>query len=253
MNNSLSAKISTENKAIWLGHPSYVWRFGQDRRLSMINQYAPLIGRRILDAGCGVGMYVRAFRHFSADVHGLDIDVERIAQSRLDLPGLVVASVEALPYPDESFDVVLSHEVIEHVTDDRRTIAEAVRVLRPGGRLVLFCPNRLWPFETHGAYWKGQYHFGNVPLINWLPDCWRDRLAPHVRVYTTGKLRRLLRELPVRIVVHRQIYPGFDNVAVRWRTLAKWTRLIFYTLERLPVLRSFGLSHLLVVERLGRL
>ena len=53
-------------KAITLGHPSYVWRFGQDRRLAMINQHAPLQARRILDAGCGVGMYVRAFRQFAS-------------------------------------------------------------------------------------------------------------------------------------------------------------------------------------------
>ena len=45
-------------KAIRLGHPSYVWRSGQDRRLHQIRQYVQLEGRRILDIGCGVGMYV---------------------------------------------------------------------------------------------------------------------------------------------------------------------------------------------------
>ncbi len=55
---------------------------------------------------------------------------------------------------------------------------------KPGGSVVIFAPNRLWPFETHGAYFGKRYVFGNIPLINWLPDPLRDRFAPHVRVYT---------------------------------------------------------------------
>ena len=51
---------------------------------------------------------------------------------------------------------------------------------RPGGRLVLFCPNRGWPFEQHGIYWRGHYRFGNIPLVNYLPRVWRDQLAPHI-------------------------------------------------------------------------
>ncbi len=48
--------------------------------------------------------------------------------------------------------------------------SEIFRVLKPGGRLVLFCPNRGYPFETHGIYWRGKYHFGNIPLVNYLPQ-----------------------------------------------------------------------------------
>ena len=72
-------------KAITLGHPSYVWRFGQDRRLAMIERYAPLEGRRILDTGCGVGMYVHAFRRFSSEVYGIDVDADKIAEASRDL------------------------------------------------------------------------------------------------------------------------------------------------------------------------
>ena len=52
-----------EDKAIRLGHPSYVWGFGQERRLDLIRRYATLEGRRILDVGCGLGTYVQAFTH----------------------------------------------------------------------------------------------------------------------------------------------------------------------------------------------
>ena len=235
-------------KAITLGHPSYVWRFGQDRRLARIEQYAPLEGKRILDAGCGVGMYVRAFRQFSDQVYGIDVDPDKIAEASRELPNLQVAPAESLPFEDNFFDVVLSHEVLEHVADDRAAACEAVRVLRPGGRLVVFVPNRLWFFETHGAYWRGAYHFGNIPLVNWLPDALRNKFAPHVRAYTGKQLRALFEGLPVRMVIHTQVYPGYDNLLQRRPALGKILRAITYTAERTP-LRAFGLSHLLVVKK----
>lgn len=245
-----------EDKAIKLGHPSYVWRFGQERRLELIDRHAPLEGRTILDAGCGIGTYVRAFRRFSPHVHGVDLDAEKAAEAARELPHIVQASAEELPYPAGSFDVVLSHEVIEHVGDDRRAVADAVRALRspgagvPGGRLVIFAPNRLYPFETHGVYWRGRYHFGNVPLVNYLPDRWRNRFCPHVRVYTRRDLRRLLAGLPVKIVVHTQVFPGYDKIVRRHRRLGALLRRVTYFLESTP-LRALGLSHLLVVEKTG--
>jgi SAM-dependent methyltransferase len=237
-----------DEKAITLGHPSYVWRFGQDRRLAMIAHYAPLQDRRILDTGCGLGMYVRAFRRFSSQVYGIDLDPDRIAQAGRELPNLQLASAESLPFEDGAFDVVLSHEVWEHVRDDRAAAREAVRVLRPGGRLVIFVPNRLWFFETHGVYWRGVYHFGNVPLVNWLPDVLRDKLAPHVRAYTGRQLRALLEGLPVRQVAHTQVFPGYDNIVRRHPAAGRILRALTYTAERTP-LRMVGLSHLLVVEK----
>jgi hypothetical protein len=113
---------------------------------------------------------------------------------------------------------------------------------------VIFAPNRLYPFETHGIYWRGQYRFGNIPLVNYLPDRWRNRLCPHVRAYTRGGLLALFAELPFRTIVHTQIYPGYDNIAYRHPAMARWIRKLTYSLENTP-LRSFGLSHLLVVEK----
>jgi SAM-dependent methyltransferase len=247
-----------QDKAIALGHPSYVWGFGQERRLTLIRRYVALEGRAILDVGCGLGKYVQAFRRFSQDVHGVDIDEEKVAEASQELPNIGVAPAEDLPYPDGRFDIVLSHEVIEHVDDDRQAVAEAVRVLRspepsgsqPGGRLVLFAPNRLYPFETHGAYWGGRYHFGNIPLVNYLPDRWRVQICPHVRAYTGRGLRQLFDGLPVRIIVHRQVYPGFDKIVSRRPRVGRLLRRITYFLERTP-LRVFGLSHLLIAEKIA--
>ena len=155
---------------------------------------------------------------------------------------------ERLPYPDDFFDLILSHEVIEHVADDFATAAEMARVLKPGGRMVIFVPNRLYPFETHGHYWRGVYHFGNTPLINYLPDFLRNRLAPHVRVYTAAGLRRLFAGLPVRVVLHTQVFPGYDKLLVRRPALGQLLRRLTYALERSP-LTVFGISHLLVLEK----
>jgi SAM-dependent methyltransferase len=237
-----------QDKAIELGHPSYVWRAGQDRRLDLINQYAPLHGKRILDVGCGLGMYVRAMRAFSPDVYGVDIDAEKVAKISAELPNIQQSPAETLPFADGFFDVILSHEVIEHVNDDAQAIREAQRCLKPGGRLVVFCPNRLYPFETHGAYFGSRYVFGNIPLVNWLPDPLRRRFAPHVRAYTAAGLRRLFAGLPGRFIVHTQIYPGYDNVVARRPRLGQVLRSVTYALESTP-LRAFGLSHLVVWEK----
>jgi SAM-dependent methyltransferase len=236
------------DKAALRGNPSFVWRFGQRRRLDMIAQWSQLDGARVLVDGCGVGMYVRQLREFTPHVFGIDIEFDRVAEGARTLPGLAVAPAETLPYPADTFDTVLSHEVLEHVADDRQALQEIVRVLRPGGRLVLFVPNRLYPFETHGIYWGGEYRFGNIPLVNWLPTPLRDRLAPHVRAYTAGDLRALVADLPARIVTLTQIYPGYDNIVARRPALGRLVRRVTYALEHTP-LAAFGLSHFLVLEK----
>ena len=132
----------------------------------MVREYVDLDGARVLDIGCGIGTYVRRFRQYSDEVYGVEVEAERVAEASLELPNIQLAYGEALPFEDDFFDMVFSNEVIEHVDDDRQTIAEAVRVTKPGGSIVTFAPNRLYPFETHGAYIGRRYHFGNIPLIN---------------------------------------------------------------------------------------
>lgn len=233
------------------GVPSLVWRAGQDRRLAMIKAAAgPRLApdSRVLVDGCGLGMYVRALRAYTPYVVGLDIEPAWAAQSHTHSALVNVAAGEHLPYPANHFDLVLSHEVLEHVADDRLSAAEMVRVLKKGGRAVIFCPNRLYPFETHGHYWRGTYYFGNTPLINYLPNLLRNRLAPHVRAYTGSGLQKLFEALPVTIVSHTQIYPGYDNLVARRPRLGRWLQKVTYFLEHTP-LRRLGLSHLLVIEK----
>lgn len=239
------------NLAAVRGEPSYVWRDGQERRLRMLGHWVELGSAAFLEAGCGVGTYSsQVRRRFSLYVEAFDVEFERVQQARVDAPHALVAAAEALPYRSNRFDAILSNEVIEHVADDRAAVAEMVRVLKPGGRIVLFCPNRWYPVEQHGHYWRGKYHFGNTPLINYLPDRWRNRLAPHVRTYTARGVRRLFDGLPVRVVHHSRIFGGYDNIIYRFPHLGRWLRNMLYVLERTP-LRVLGLSHLVVVEKIG--
>jgi SAM-dependent methyltransferase len=129
---------------------------------------------------------------FGGEVIGLEYDFERAAEARTKSLHILNAAGESLPLPSGALDLILSHEVIEHVQDDRAAIREMIRVLRspdpasgkPGGRAIIFCPNRGYPFETHGVYWNGKYYFGNKLFVNYLPRSLRDKLTPHVRVYS---------------------------------------------------------------------
>ncbi|MFP3853650.1 MAG: class I SAM-dependent methyltransferase, partial [Anaerolineales bacterium] len=130
------------DKAALRGEPSYLWRDGQERRLSMIVQAAgDRINGRVLDNGCGLGAYLGRLAEHALEAHGLEFDEDRARQAADRLPNIVQAAGEALPYPSNSFDLILSREVIEHVQDDRQAVAEMVRTLAPGGRVVLYVPN----------------------------------------------------------------------------------------------------------------
>lgn len=236
-------------KSALRGEPSHVWRAGQERRLEMIRRAAgERIGGRLLVDGCGLGAYLARLSSQAGQAVGLDIELERALQAKQKTKDVLCAAGENLPFPAAAFDLVLSHEVLEHVQDDRAAIHEMVRALRPGGRLVLFCPNRAYPFETHGIYWRGRYHFGNIPLVNYLPRAWRDRLAPHVRVYSRADLHRLFEGLPVRIIERTMVFGAFDNIIARWPLPGRVLRWLLQSLESTP-LRVFGLSHLWVVEK----
>lgn len=218
----------------------------------MIRAAAPDPVIRVLENGCGVGTYLPRLRQFAPHVHGLEYDAARATEAaHCDPQALVVCGAgEHLPYPANMFDLILSNEVIEHVQDDRLAVSEMARVLRPGGRLVVFCPNRWYPVEQHGIYWRGRYIFGNIPLVNYLPNVWRNKLAPHVRTYTWHGLRHLFAGLPVRILRHTRIFGGYDNLIARFGSFGRFIRTALYAIENSP-LNMLGLSHLVVAEKIG--
>ncbi|RIK20139.1 MAG: class I SAM-dependent methyltransferase [Anaerolineae bacterium] len=225
--------MTYSDKAAERGEPGYVWRSGQDRRLAMIRQWSDLDGR-ILDNGTGLGTYLEACGRINPDSLriGLEIEHDRAVEALSRADGIVLGVGEGLPFADDSFDLILSNEVLEHVADDRACAAEMARVTRPGGRIVIFAPNRWYPVEQHGIYWRGEYYFGNKPLVNYLPDPLRNRLAPHVRTYTAGG----------------RIFGGYDNIVRRSPRLGGAIRRALYAAEGTP-LAVLGLSHFLVLEK----
>jgi len=236
-------------KAALRGEPSYVWREGQQRRLEMIfDSVGERAKGRILENGCGVGMYIEKLGQLGGEVFGMEFDLERTFEAGSKFGNVVNGAGEALPYKDCSFDVILSHEVIEHVVDDVIAVREMVRVLKPGGRIALFCPNRGYPVETHGIIWKGKYKFGNIPLVNYLPRKLRNKLAPHVRVYSKRDLNKLFKDLNVKVIRRSIVFGAYDNIIASRPGLGKALRAGLQFLEKTP-LRIFGLSHFWVIEK----
>jgi len=239
--------IGQFDKAAERGEPSYVWRSGQERRLQMVRSWLPGDGT-LLDSGCGLGAYTRAMSEFFDHTVGLEIEEARAAEALAEGTTAIVSSGERLPFDSGTFSTVFSNEVLEHTADDQQYLAESIRVLKSGGRLILFCPNRWHPVEQHGVFWRGKYHFGNIPLVNYLPDFLRNRLAPHVRAYAKRDLWKLIDTLPVEVVFYRRIFGGYDNVARKYPIFGRLLRRILYWLESTPF-SVLGLSHLLVVQK----
>jgi SAM-dependent methyltransferase len=237
-------------KAALRGEPSYVWRAGQQRRFEMILKFAgERIQKNILENGCGVGMYVKKMAEAGGNVTGLEYDFDRAKEARNVSDKIINAAGEFLPLPSSTFDLILSHEVIEHVSSDRSAITEMIRVLKVGGRAVIFCPNRWYPVETHGTFWNRKYYFGNKLFVNYLPRFLRDKLAPHVNVYTKKDLHKLFDGLPVKFIERTIIFGAYDNIIARFGMLGKFLRVTLQFLESTP-LKIFGLSHFWVVEKI---
>ena len=75
-------KLSGEPDASRLGNPSFVWRFGQSRRLQKVQSYVDIPGAQILDLGCGVGEYVRAMSDLNGNCIGIDLEIKRLSEAQ---------------------------------------------------------------------------------------------------------------------------------------------------------------------------
>ncbi|TMJ97029.1 MAG: class I SAM-dependent methyltransferase [Actinobacteria bacterium] len=125
---------------------------------------------RVLDLGCGTGFNLEAARTLGVpDGVGVDLSIRALSFCReRGLRRLVRGDAAAPPFCDAMFDIVLALDVIEHVEDDRAALGELLRVLRPGGRLIVFTP-------AFQFLWSVQ-----------------DRVSHHYRRYTATELRTKL-------------------------------------------------------------
>jgi 2-polyprenyl-6-hydroxyphenyl methylase / 3-demethylubiquinone-9 3-methyltransferase len=123
-------------------------RFGYMRRVITQELHLMPTGLRVLDVGCGGGLLAEEFARLGCAVTGVDPSHESLATARAHAAGQGLTieyrtgSGEALPFVADGFDVVYCCDVLEHVNDLRRVIAEAARVLKPGGVYLYDTINR---------------------------------------------------------------------------------------------------------------
>lgn len=142
--------------------------------------------KRVLDIGCGTGYGSRELAQTAASVTGIDVSEEAIqhAQENYSQPALEfrAASAEHLPFPDASFDLVVAFEVIEHLSDWSSMLAEALRVLAPGGQFVVSTPNKDYYEESRRLTGPNPFHTHEFQF-----DEFREVLAhvfPHQVLFT---------------------------------------------------------------------
>jgi ubiquinone/menaquinone biosynthesis C-methylase UbiE len=220
------------------------------RRVAWLRRYLPLEDRRILDCGCGAGDYVLRLLELTPHVYGIEYEAAKVDdyRSRGVHPDRVVqGDIQDMPYDDASFDIVLLNEVLEHVPDEMAGLREIRRVMAPGGKLAIFSPNRLYPFETHGvtrlSTGRALPHY--TPFIPYLPLWLGNRwFRYHARNYLPSELSRLLERAGFTIE-HRgwmgQTFEGISrNQPGIMRRASPVLRRLSFAFERIPLINRFS-------------
>src|SRR5581483_7821276 len=150
-------------------------------RLVDFNAYK---GKRVLEVGCGAGVDLVRFARGGADVCGIDLADSAIdlARKNFEIQGLKadlrVANGEAIPFPDDSFDFVFAHGVVQYTANDQQLVDECRRVLKPGGEVLFQVYNRV-------SWLNGLSKLMKVGL--------EHEDAPVLKKYSWGEFEALLR------------------------------------------------------------
>jgi len=152
----------------------------------------------ILDAGCGRGFYSHtiALFPFVKRIYGIDINEKYLQVAKTHCTNkkikLIKSSIYSLPFPSNYFDCIVLSEVLEHLTDERKTLIELRRVLKKGGIILLTVPNANYPFLWDPLNWilerTMQKHISSN--IWWLSGIWAD----HERLYSQESIQSLLKK-----------------------------------------------------------
>jgi len=132
-------------------------KFKAKKILAALNSFVEYSAKsRILDVGSGSGYIANELASSFEFVASIDVTDMRREHTGYEFK---LFNGGVFPYPDESFDVVVSNHVIEHVVDQQLHMDEIYRVLRPGGLCYLATPNKLWLTDPHYR----------LPFLPWLP------------------------------------------------------------------------------------
>jgi SAM-dependent methyltransferase len=166
----------------------------------------------VLDVGCGAGTnYAERLLSSVREVHGVELAPSAVeAAQSLGVKAVVHDLSEPLPYDDDSFDVVLCFEVLEHLFDPLFTTRETFRVLRPGGRLLVSVPN--------AGYFRDRLTFALRAHLNTSPfDLSNVWAGAHIRFFNNRLFKRMLKtagyiNLQYRHGTSTSIFDAFDVV-----------------------------------------
>ncbi len=187
------------------------YRFDKLHYLPQLVDFSGFRGRTLLEVGCGIGTDLVRFARDGTVVTGIDLSTTAIdlARKNFDLHDvrpheLRVANGEALPYPDDSFDVVYGHGVVQYTANAPRLIRECHRVLKPGGDAIFMVYNRVSWLNALSKLMKVQLEHEDAPVL---------------KKYSIGEFRALLapfrevRIVPERFPVKSRLHKGWKGVA----------------------------------------
>ena len=172
-----------------------------------IKEFSPVSQPKILDIGCGLGGVLLACQESNLEAWGVEIDRQAadIAKLRIDNPErIIIGDALNLPFSNCSFDVVVSKMVIEHISDPKTYLEEAIRVLKPNGIFILFAPNYLFPWEGHYRMFWIPYLFPYSKNLFKIYLKLRGRKTKFIDFVNTkitpSYLKNLLKNLPVTYI-----------------------------------------------------
>jgi FkbM family methyltransferase len=239
------SKPPSTRAPVALGGPASYGSYAVKKRIGKIDETLELTGKCVLDLGCGNGCYTEELASRAAYVCGVDIQMSHLKAFKQSIPR-VQAAAENLPFAPKSFDVVTMIEVLEHTDSDREALKECFRVLKPGGRLVLFVPNKLYPFESHPCQVGGFAIGPDIPLVSWFPEILRKRLC-HARIYTRKRLFSIALGAGFQDLKSGYIFPPLDSFPLPFK---ESYRRVACLLENSPLAR-FGVSIYAVLQKPG--
>src|SRR5271166_2540599 len=205
-------------------------------------------GDFVLDVGCGRGEYLLGLLECTPNALGIDTAEKKLEDCWTQHPELrhraLHESADAMPFPSGQFDVVIVNEVLEHIPNQDGALREIRRVLKSGGKLLLFCPNRFYPFETHGLLIRGTLRKW-LPFLHYLPASLASQLAIEAvaRNYWPKEATHLLEAHGFRVQQLGFVPQTFENISQSQPALIGPVRPLLRhgvaAAAKLPLIRAF--------------
>lgn len=153
-------------------------------------------GDKVLEVGCGNGYYLSLLNRvgLKLDLTGVDIDQLALNDAKKFIGDnkvrLIHADASKLPFKDQIFDKIVMSEVLEHVQNEKKTLSEAYRVLKPNGIFALTTCNINYPFLWDPINWLLQHMFNTHIKSGFWAGIWNQ----HTRLYKEEQVERLIKQ-----------------------------------------------------------